>query len=114
MTTTDTLFAGSIPAIYDRYMVPLVFAPWARMVAERAVLIQPRKILETAAGTGVVSEALHRALPDAAIVATDLNAPMLEEAARRIDSPMVRFEAADAQALPFPKRASTWSSASSG
>ena len=36
MTATDTVFAGSIPAIYDRYMVPLLFAPYAALVAERA------------------------------------------------------------------------------
>lgn len=102
MATTDTLFAGSIPAIYDRYMVPLVFAPYAQLVAERAASFHPRRILETAAGTGVVTEALHRALPDTEIVATDLNAPMLEEAARRVSSPKLEFQQADAQALPFP------------
>lgn len=101
MTATDTIFAGSIPAIYDRYMVPLVFEPYARMVAERAAKLGPLRILETAAGTGVVTEQLHRAIPDAEIIATDLNAPMLEQAAQRISSPRVRFETADAQALPF-------------
>ena len=97
----DTVFAGSIPSIYDRCMVPMIFAPYAQLVAERAALFQPRRILETAAGTGVVTEALHRALPDAEIVATDLNAPMLEQAAQRARSPNVRFEVADAQRLPF-------------
>jgi ubiquinone/menaquinone biosynthesis C-methylase UbiE len=101
MTATDTVFAGSIPAIYDRYMVPLVFAPYARLVAERAAELRPRRILETAAGTGVVTEELHRALPEAEIVATDLNAPMLEQAARRISAANVQFKPADAQALPF-------------
>jgi ubiquinone/menaquinone biosynthesis C-methylase UbiE len=102
MTATDTVFAGSIPAIYDQYMVPLVFAPYARLVAERAEALHPRQILETAAGTGIVTAELHRALPDAEIIATDLNAPMLEQAARRIVAPNVRFLPADAQALPFP------------
>ncbi len=80
MTATDTVFAGSIPATYDRYMVPLIFAPYAELVAERAKALAPARILETAAGTGVVTEALHRALPEAEIVATDLNPPMLEQA----------------------------------
>ena len=62
MTATDIVFAGSIPAIYDRYMVPLVFAPYARLVAERAAEFGPLRILETAAGTGVVTEALHAAI----------------------------------------------------
>ena len=103
MTATDTIFAGSIPAIYDQYMVPLIFAPYAKAVAERAAQFRPRRILETAAGTGVVTEALHRALPDAQITATDLNAPMLEQAARRLDISNVRFQPADAQALPFER-----------
>jgi len=101
MTATDIAFAGSIPAVYDRYMVPLIFAPYAELVAERAKALAPRRILETAAGTGVVTEALHRALPGTEITATDLNPPMLEEAARRVSSPNVRFQQADALALPF-------------
>ncbi|HEY0627886.1 MAG TPA: methyltransferase domain-containing protein [Sphingomicrobium sp.] len=101
MTATDTVFAGSIPAIYDRYMVPLIFAPYAQLVAERAAELQPRRILETAAGTGVVTEELYRALPNAEIVATDLNAPMLEQAQSRVSASNVRFQPADAQALPF-------------
>src|SRR5688572_2767021 len=101
MTATDTVFAGSIPAIYDQYMVPLLFAPYAKLVAEQAAALRPRRILETAAGTGVVTLELHRALPDAEIVATDLNAPMLEQAAQRITASNVRFQPADAQELPF-------------
>ncbi len=101
MTATDTVFAGSIPAAYDRYMVPLIFAPYAELVAERAKALAPARILETAAGTGVVTEALHRALPEAEIVATDLNPPMLEQAARRVSAANVRFQQADALDLPF-------------
>lgn len=101
MATSDALFAGSIPAIYDRYMVPLIFEPYARLVAERAALLDPADILETAAGTGVVTAELHRAIPEANIIATDLNPPMLEQAARKITSTNVRFQAADAQSLPF-------------
>ena len=101
MTATNTVFAGSIPAVYDQYMVPLVFAPYASLVAERAASFQPRHILETAAGTGVVTEALHRAVPHAEIVATDLNPPMLEQAKRRLGHGTVRFQQADAQSLPF-------------
>jgi ubiquinone/menaquinone biosynthesis C-methylase UbiE len=101
MTATDTVFAGSIPAIYDRYMVPLIFRPYAELVAERAKAFSPLRILETAAGTGVVTEALHRALPDAEIVATDLNQPMLDEAARKVSAARVSFRQADALNLPF-------------
>ena len=99
---TDTIFAGSIPAIYDQYTVPLIFAPYAKLVAERAAGFKPGRILETAAGTGVLTEAIHRSLPNAEIIATDLNQPMLDKAARRMSASNVRFQQADAQALPFP------------
>jgi ubiquinone/menaquinone biosynthesis C-methylase UbiE len=101
MTATDTVFAGSIPAMYDRYMVPLFFRPYAEVVADRAKALSPNQILETAAGTGIVTEALHRALPKAEIVATDLNQPMLDEAQRRVPAANIRFVQADALDLPF-------------
>ena len=101
MSGTDTIFAGSIPAIYDRYMAPLLFRPYAQAVAERVSRLHPQRILETAAGTGVLTEVLSQALPEAEIVATDLNQPMLDEAARRLTSPNIRFQQADALALPF-------------
>jgi ubiquinone/menaquinone biosynthesis C-methylase UbiE len=63
--------------------------------------LEPKRILETAAGTGAVTAALNDALPDAEIVATDLNQPMLDVAAERIRSGKVRFVEADAQDLPF-------------
>lgn len=101
MTRSDTVFAGSIPGLYDRYLGPLLFEPYAERVAERARAFAPQRILETAAGTGIVTQALHRALPQAEIVATDLNAAMLEVAARRIISANVRFQPADALDLRF-------------
>ncbi|HVQ09217.1 MAG TPA: class I SAM-dependent methyltransferase [Allosphingosinicella sp.] len=101
MPDTDAAFAGSIPALYDQYLGPLLFAPYAADIAARAAIFGPRRILETAAGTGIVTEALARALPDAEIVATDLNQAMLDVAAGRVRAPQVTFRQADAQSLPF-------------
>ena len=101
MTDSDIAFAGSIPALYDRYMGPLLFEPYADELARRAKALAPRRVLETAAGTGIVTAALQRALPDAEIVATDLNQPMLDVAATKVASDKLRFAAADAEALPF-------------
>lgn len=101
MTSTDVIFAGSIPATYDRLMVPMLFQPYAADVAVRARSFNPRDVLETAAGTGAVTEALHGAVPAANIIATDLNPAMLEVAAQRLKTDKVRFQAADAQDLPF-------------
>jgi ubiquinone/menaquinone biosynthesis C-methylase UbiE len=102
MQATDTVFAGSIPDLYDRCLGPFLFEPYAADLAERAARLRPRRILETAAGTGIVTAALARALPEAEIVATDLNPDMLRVAAAKLASPRVSFAPADAQSLPFP------------
>ena len=101
MSVTDTLFAGSIPGLYDRYLGPLLFQPYAKEVARRAAALDPPRILETAAGTGIVTEALHRSVLEAEITATDLNPAMLDIGAQRIDSEKVSFQPADALELPF-------------
>jgi len=104
MKDQELRFTGSVPGNYDRLMVPLIFQPYADELAERARAFQPKRILETAAGTGVVTRALRDALPDSEIVATDLNPPMLDLAQQRIGSDKVSFRQADAQALPFEDR----------
>src|SRR6478672_959396 len=101
MASVDVRFSGSVPANYERYMVPLLFRPYAEELARRAMVLRPRRILETAAGTGVVTAALAAALPDAEIVATDLNQAMLDVAKTRVDAANVSFRQADALDLPF-------------
>jgi SAM-dependent methyltransferase len=101
MKDQELRFTGSVPAKYDRLMVPLLFRPFAEELARRARTLHPRKVLETASGTGALTAALHQALPDADVVASDLNQPMLDVAATRVRSERVRFVHADAQALPF-------------
>lgn len=100
MEDMDVRFTGSVPSNYDHYLVPLLFRPYAEALAARAARLQPKRVLETAAGTGVVTEALARALPNAEIVATDLNQAMLEVAAQRLSVANVRFREADALELP--------------
>lgn len=103
MAKVDTIFSGSIPSLYDRYLGPLIFEPYAEDIATRVSTLDPQRVLETAAGTGIVTRVLDRALsPRASIVATDLNQPMLDHAAERIPSSRVSWQKVDAQALPFP------------
>jgi ubiquinone/menaquinone biosynthesis C-methylase UbiE len=102
MAQTDARFNHSTPELYDRYMGPLLFEPYAKLVAERAALLQPTRILETATGTGIVTRALSAAVPHAEIVATDLNPGMLDFAKQGNPSGRVDFQRADAQDLPFP------------
>jgi ubiquinone/menaquinone biosynthesis C-methylase UbiE len=101
MTTSDVAFTGSIPQLYDLHLGPLLFQPYAEDLAERLKVSRPGAILETAAGTGIVTRSLARALPEAVITATDLNQAMLDHAARQT-SACVSWRQADAQGLPFP------------
>jgi SAM-dependent methyltransferase len=103
MVATDKLFAGSIPEIYDRFLVPLIFESYAVDLAERLAKTRPRDVLETAAGTGVLTRAIaSRVAADARMVATDLNQPMLDHAkARQSQDGRIEWRQADALALPF-------------
>jgi len=102
MPATDKEFTGSIPEIYDRFLVPLIFEPYAADIARRLATLRPARILEVAAGTGVVTRAVAVALPEVEIVATDLNQPMIDHAKSRQNGGRVEWRAADALALPFP------------
>ena len=103
MTTSDNLFAGSIPEVYDRFLVPLIFELPARDLVGRLMRIKPKHVLETAAGTGVLTRELAMKLSDSArIVATDLNQAMLDQAAARQNCDgRITWQKADALALPF-------------
>jgi ubiquinone/menaquinone biosynthesis C-methylase UbiE len=103
VVATDKVFAGSIPEIYDRYLVPLIFDSYALDLAERVAITEPRDVLETAAGSGVLTRAIASRLPAyARIVATDLNQPMLDHArARQSHDARIEWKQADALALPF-------------
>lgn len=103
MTSLDTRFVGSIPELYDRLLVPMIFDVYAKDLARRVATSGAKAVLETAAGTGALTRALAAALPPtASLTATDLNEPMLDYGARRdgADRRITRL-AADALALPF-------------
>jgi SAM-dependent methyltransferase len=102
MTKTDTIFAGSIPALYDKCLGPLIFEPYADDLAKRLSRLTEGGVLETATGTGIVTRALLRSLPaNVSVVATDLNQPMLDHAAAQTPFSNVSWQKVDAQALPF-------------
>lgn len=103
MLESDKVFAGSIPENYDHYMVPLIFERFAADLAQRAASLSPGAVLETAAGTGVVTRALAPRLRlGASYIATDLNQPMLDYAAsRQAPDSRITWRQADALALPF-------------
>lgn len=103
MTQQSAQFVGSIPENYDKGLGPHIFHDYADDLARRVADLNPKMVLELAAGTGIVTRRLRDALdPDCELVASDLNPPMLEVAkAKFTPDESVRFEQIDATDLAF-------------
>jgi len=102
MSHDDKAFTGSIPKVYETYLVPLIFNEYAADLASRVAARTPKRVLEIAAGTGVVTRALIAALPATTeIVATDLNPAMIEQAQAVGTARPITWRTADAMQLPF-------------
>ncbi len=102
MVSQEPVFAGAVPAFYDRVMVPLVFAPWAPDLVARIAARPLGRVLELAAGTGVVTRELARTLPaSVTVVATDLSPGMVAQAEALGTERPVEWRTADAMSLPF-------------
>lgn len=106
MADRDAAFVGAIPANYDRYLGPLLFHQYADDMAARLEVPRGARVLETACGTGIVTERLVARLADqGSLVATDLNEPMLAYAAAKAPGTERRqWRQADAANLPFDDR----------
>jgi SAM-dependent methyltransferase len=99
---SDKIFAGSVPKLYQEHLVPLIFEPYAQDLAQRLAPRKPARVLEVAAGTGVVTRCLASTLAAGTeIVATDLNPGMLATAREWGSSRPVMWRQADALQLPF-------------
>ena len=88
-----------MPEAYEKWLVPTVFGPFAVDLAARVAARSPARVLEVAAGTGVLTRELARVVPDAAVTATDLNDAMV--ALGRTRAPGATWQQADAMHLPF-------------
>ncbi len=99
----NAAFTGDIPKHYDEGLGPFLFVDYADDIARRVAAYAPKRVLETAAGTGIVTRRLYDLLPQTEVLATDLNTPMLQWAAKKFrpTDGRVAFRPADAMALPF-------------
>jgi SAM-dependent methyltransferase len=106
MSEMNRSFAGQMPEFYDRFLVPMMFAPFAQDIARRLQGMLTGHVLELAAGTGIVTRELAQTLPVAvAITATDLNPAMMEQAKSHAGLERIQWQEADALSLPFPDAA---------
>jgi SAM-dependent methyltransferase len=99
----DSNFTDSLPKVYEAYLVPLIFEPYAVDLANRLAARSVSRVLEIAAGTGVVTRHLATVLPaSVSIVATDRSQPMLDMASTVGTARPLEWRQADAMQLPFP------------
>jgi SAM-dependent methyltransferase len=86
------------PIAYERYLVPVLFAPLAEALLAATGPIRGRRVLDVACGTGVVA---RRAAGIAAGTTGLDKSPAMLGLAARLD-PRVRWVPGDAEDLPFP------------
>ncbi|MFN2606858.1 MAG: class I SAM-dependent methyltransferase [Acidimicrobiales bacterium] len=95
----DGVWSDSMPDAYERNLSIPVFQPFAIDLARRVAERRPARVLELAAGTGVLTRELLAFLPGVELVATDLNDAMVD-VGRRL-APVADWGQADAVMLPF-------------
>jgi SAM-dependent methyltransferase len=98
--------AGSAAEIYQQYLVPAIFGPWAPVLVEAASLQSGEQVLDVACGTSVVArEAAGRVGIDGKVIGLDLNPGMLAVARSLGPNRVIEWQEGDASAMPFPDAA---------
>jgi len=102
ITSIDSDFSGSIPEVYDSYLVPILFEGYAYDLADRVASSDPTAGLDVSAGSGAVPRALAPRLNGGCCyVVTDINPAMLECARQRHSDDRLEWREANAMSLPF-------------
>jgi ubiquinone/menaquinone biosynthesis C-methylase UbiE len=98
--------AGSAPEVYERELVPAVFAAWAPILVELAKPRASERVLDVACGTGIVARTAAKHVgPTGTVVGVDLNPGMLTVARSVADARSggsLQWQEANANELPFP------------
>lgn len=94
-------FSGKIPENYEAYLGSMLFEPYAMYISAMIKKLKPQSLLEIACGTGRLTKYLPAAAPDAAIVASDVSAAMIEYSKTKYPDLRVQWQVADAMDLPF-------------
>lgn len=101
MNSPNASFSGSVPLLYDEYLGPMLFEPYAIDLVSRIRKPEPTKVLELACGTGRVTHHLGKQLRGSHLIATDLNPDMIYVAQTRVTEGVDQWMVADMTSLPF-------------
>lgn len=103
MNDVNSNFVGSVPEYYDKGLVPVIFIDYAQELAQKVIEKKPNSVLELAAGTGVVTRLLRDGVsPECAIIASDLNEPMLGVARQKFKpNEAISFQTINAMEIPL-------------
>src|SRR5436189_6203447 len=86
--------------MYERWLVPSLFRPFAELMLDRTRVVRGDRILDVACGTGIVARlARERIGADGRVVGIDRSPLML--AAARGAAPEIDWREGDAGALPL-------------
>ncbi len=99
--------AGTAAEIYDQFLVPALFDPWAEILVEAAYANAGDRVVDVACGTGVAALCAARAVsPGGVVTGIDLNPGMIAVAREKevLTDVTADWREGDAAALPLADR----------
>jgi ubiquinone/menaquinone biosynthesis C-methylase UbiE len=100
---TQWQVAGNAAAIYEEYLVPAIFEPWARDLLDQAAPRLGERVLDVACGTGIVARlAADRVGTSGKVLGVDINPGMIAVARRIAGAAGAEWKEGNATALPLP------------
>ena len=102
--STDWQFEQGSAEAYEQYFVPVIFAPWAERLLDRATIREGDHVLDVACGTGIVARLSSPLVGETgSVVGVDTDEGMLAVATEAAAEAQLTIEwrEADAAALPF-------------
>ncbi len=103
MTQEQWQVTGNASEIYEKYLVPACFVPWAKVLVEAASPKPGARVLDVACGTGIIARTAAPIVGERGkVVGLDLNPGMLAVARSQMEQSPVEVEWHEASALEMP------------
>jgi ubiquinone/menaquinone biosynthesis C-methylase UbiE len=100
---TQWQVAGNAAEIYEEYLVPAIFEPWARDLLDRAAPRPGERVLDVACGTGIVARlAADKVGSSGKVLGVDINPGMIAVARKIARAAGPEWQEGNATALPLP------------